>query len=204
MLPSRFRLSTPLRPVEFSSTGLGPVRPPQPQPQVASLDPTPLDDFCFQHEKYGHANEWLLLAWTVISRCPLPRAAKADSAASGTETGLSSRGTRRHPTAPAGRPRASFSRSGVEANSNPSMLPFCRRPATRRAWNSRITKPSSRDSLPAYRANDGGIPESQGGPEIIQEAPPGALPPGSPPRPATPKRREARNAPFVTSRIRPP
>jgi hypothetical protein len=91
-----------------SSAGLGPVRPPQPQPQVAFLDPTPLDDFCFQHEKHGHANERLFPARTAISRCPLPRATEADSAASGTASGLTPCGTRRRPTVPARRPRASL------------------------------------------------------------------------------------------------
>jgi len=91
-----------------SSAGLGPVCLPQPQPQVAFLDPTPLDDFCFQHEKYGHANERLLLARTAISRYPLPRTTEADSAASGTASGLSPCGTRRCPTVPARRPRASL------------------------------------------------------------------------------------------------
>jgi hypothetical protein len=45
-----------------SPPGLGPVHLPQPQPQMALLDPTPLDDFCFQHERHGHADERLLLA----------------------------------------------------------------------------------------------------------------------------------------------
>jgi hypothetical protein len=95
-------------PSRVSPFGLGPVHPPQPQPQMAFLDLTPLDDFCFQHEQYGHAGERLLLAWTAISRLPLPRAAKPPRLRAARRTGFASRGTRRRQTAPAGRPRASL------------------------------------------------------------------------------------------------
>jgi hypothetical protein len=92
----------------FLPAGLGPVRPPQPQPQVAFLDPTPLDDFCFQHERHGHADERLLLARLAISRHPLPRATSAASGCERYENGaLAPRRPEASP-APAGRPQASL------------------------------------------------------------------------------------------------
>jgi hypothetical protein len=172
-------------PFGVSPVGLGPVHPLQPQPQLVSLDPTPLDDFCFQLISTGtltngcasHGPRFPVVRFLGRQAASGLRAARQEDRSPTTPEGA---------TAPAGRPRVSGARSGAVANSNSSGLPYCRRRAPRRAWKTRDMGPTSQGSLPASRANEGDIPENQGGLRLPGSFP-GALPPGKPPRPEVPE-----------------